>query len=148
MLSGHKNKHAIICAWHDVLTAVLLKFQVFWDVMLCNGACNPDILNGNIRNCKTNDTVSRPKRLESSCSSSCKCYIHCCSCSSLYLWVPFPVTYSIATPGLQATVWKKVPWTLGWGVLCCKFVLHTLWKAYLMIKFLCWLVSIFIQQHI
>jgi hypothetical protein len=24
MLSGHNNKHAIICALHDVLTAVLL----------------------------------------------------------------------------------------------------------------------------
>jgi hypothetical protein len=41
-----------------------------------------------------------------------------------------------------------VPWTIGWGTVCCKFVLCTLWKAYLMIEFLCWLGGGFIQQHI
>jgi len=39
-MSGHKNKHAIIRACHNVLTAVLLEFQVFWDVMLCHWACS------------------------------------------------------------------------------------------------------------
>jgi len=112
------------------------------------GLAVPDILNGNTRNCKPSDTVSQSKRTESSCSSSCKCHVHCWSCSSLYFWVPFPVIHSTATPGHQAKAWKKEPWTIGWGSVCCKFVLYTLWKAYLMIEFLCWLGSIFIQQHI
>ena len=95
-----------------------------------------------IRTCKPTDRVSHPKRLQSSCNSSCKCYVHDRSYSSLYLWVPFPVTHSTATPGHQAKAWKKVPWTLGWGAVCCKFVLRNLWKAHLMIKFLCWLGSV------
>ena len=36
MLSGHKNKHAIIRAWHDILTVVQLKLHVFWDVTQCD----------------------------------------------------------------------------------------------------------------
>jgi hypothetical protein len=67
----------------------------------------PDILNGNIRNCKPSDTVSHPKRLEFSCSSSCKCYVHGRRCSSLHLWVPFPITHSTATPGHQVKSLKK-----------------------------------------
>ena len=52
----HRNKHAIIRARHSVLTAVLLKFQVFLDVCCVNGLV-PDVLNDHSAS-KTSATIS------------------------------------------------------------------------------------------
>jgi len=49
---------------YDILTAVLLKNPVFWDVMLCWTADRGTVILSSIRNCSPSRTVSHPTTLK------------------------------------------------------------------------------------
>jgi len=51
---------------YDILTEVLLKNPVFWDVMLCWAADRGTVIPSSVRNCSPSRTVSHAITLQSS----------------------------------------------------------------------------------